>query len=515
MIENLLSKSAYQLMSTGGDHRITIDENIGFNIYGCKPYPTYSVAYSSCTGSNISLPAYSYVMAYWNRLQTEISRDLSQCNNILKREFKKISDNLRNFYQLDSNTEYVFGPSGTDLEYIALFLTDKIAKKGVCNIILGLHEVGSGIDNAAKGRYFSNMTPSNVKVQHGELLNGFQSERISTVFVPIRNENGEVFTDNQLSEIIEKEIEAALEKDTRPLIHVIHSSKTGLVLPNWDTVLKIKNKYKENIDIIVDACQGRISIHSIKRYMSIEVMLLLTGSKFLSGPPFSGILVLPNSISKRVQNLTELPAGLSSIFGEAEFPPCWHSLSTPHFNLCNIGLLLRWEAARYEMNKFFRVPDSKIEYILDCFEKNVIEMVNSSDFLSLLNNNNKNKQNRQGVLERNSIFTILITPLNTVEEVKILHRALYSDISHILSLNSIDEIDKISIQLGQPVSISQTNPKMNTTLRIALSAQQISELAQLDESIVQTRFEMDMKFIKQKIQLILNNFDKIKFNLNL
>ena len=500
-------------MSTGGDHRITIDENIGFNIYGCKPYPTYSVTYSSCTGSNISLPAYSYVMAYWNQLQTELSIDISRSNIILRREFGKVADSICKFYEIDSSTEYIFGPSGTDLEYMALYLTDKIAKNGVCNIVLGLHEVGSGIENAARGRYFSNVTPSSKEVQNGQLLSGFQSERISTVFIPMRDEAGEVYSDIRLFEILQNAIEVALDNGRRPLIHVVHSSKTGLVLPDWHTIHNIKNKYKENIDIIVDACQGRISKNSLKQYFSLDVMLLLTGSKFLSGPPFSGVLILPKSISNRVNSLNELPQGLTSIFGEAEFPSSW--LSSPQFDNFNLGLLLRWNAAIYEMNKIFRVPDSKVEYIFDCFETSVNKMVKDSEFLSLLSNSNNRCNERQGVLEKDSIFTIIIKPLNSIEEAKLLHKALYTDLSSFLSLDSIDEIEKISIQLGQPVSIFQSDSKMNTTLRIAISAQQVSELAQLDDHIVQTRFEMDMKFIKQKIQLILNNFEKIKSKLKI
>lgn len=522
-MKEVLQKTAYELMSLGGDHRITIDENIGFNIYGCKPYPAYSIAYSSSTGSNISLPAYGYTKAYWSLVQTEIKKKPDEAKSILKREFGIIRQKMHDFYKIKSNIDIIFGPSGTDVEYIAMVLTDKVSKNGIHNIILGADEVGSGILDAAKGKYFSELTPSNKKVKKGQLIEGFDPDRITTAFVSIRNQNGSVVSDSDLEENFEKEIEYGLTQGKKPLLHIIHSSKTGLILPEWSAFLKLRNKYGDKIDIVVDACQARISILSVNRYLSLGVMVLLTGSKFLSGPPFSGALVLPRSITERIKDLKELPKGLSTLFGEAEFPKKWTVATHTNYTIENYGLLLRWQAALYEMNKIFRISNVRLKFVIDCFRENVMKMVDDTSFLSVLKNSRvENKPEYiydRSPFEKNTILTLCIKDTGKngpkdIGDAKIIHKALYSDLSE-LNLENQDNIDAVSIQLGQPVKISSEDATQNITLRIALSATQISGLALLDDDLIHTKLEADMKFIQSKMKLILNNFEYVKSKINL
>lgn len=515
-MEDILHKSAYELMSMGGDHRITIDENIGFNIYGCKPFPAYSIAYSSSTGSNISLPAYGYIKAYWEKLKSEIMGNPSQRKEILKREYGMVRQKMRDFYKLDPSVDFVFGPSGTDVEYIALALTDKKSEKGVHNIVLGADEVGSGIENAAQGRYFSELTPSGQKVNKGEVIQGFIPNRLSVTFINIRNEEGEVIEDDQLLVDIKKEIDAALAQSKRPLVHIIHSSKTGLVLPEWDALLRLQNNYGNKIDVIVDACQARISIYSINRYLSIGAMVLLTGSKFLSGPPFSGALLLPKFVAERIQSIEDLPVGFSTLFGESEFPQKWTRKTSNLYNIENFGLLLRWKAAIYEMNKIFRIPDLRLKYVIDAFRENVLSMIENTSFLSLVKNNRIEDVPEyvydRSPFEKNTIFTVLINhpdgPVNK-EETKKIHKALYSDVTRIISSLDKEDIAKLVVQLGQPVKTSEINERKNTTLRIAISARQISEMALLDNDVIATIFKSDMMFIKEKLDVVLRNFKSL------
>lgn len=509
-----LSKTAYELMSMGGDHRITIDDSIGYNIYGCKPYPYYSVAYSSSTSSSISLPAYEYIQAYWYKLKEEITKNPEEVYAILKREFEIMRLKMYDCYMLEPTVDIIFGPSGTDVEYLSLVVSDKSsAANGVHNIILAVEEVGSGIENAALGRYFSELTPTGEKVPVGKVIEGFNPDRISTGYIAIRDKNGDVLNNKELFDQFVVQIEQALSHQKRPLLHIVHSSKTGLVLPQWDTLINLKNEYGGKIDIVVDACQGRVSIYSINRYLSIGAMVLLTGSKFLSGPPFSGVLFLPKFVSDRIQDLNDFPQGLSTIFSEAEFPLRWSAKSSHPFQLMNFGLLLRWKAAVYEMNKIFKIPDSRLKFVIDCFRKSVLDMISKTPFLVELKNNKNDVPEfvyDRSPFEMNTIFTLRITPLNNLQEAKIMHKALYSNLSHILQLPNNSHIGKTSIQLGQPVSISNINEKMNATLRIAISARQISELALLDNDLIQTKFESDLNFIAEKMNMVLENFETIK-----
>jgi hypothetical protein len=506
-----LYKSAYELMSMGGDDRISIDEEAGYNIYGCKPYPVYSIPYSSCTGNNISLPAYAFVMSYLNKMRFDIDRENLELKQVLKNEFEVIRNRIKDYYELEPSTDIIFGPSGTDMEYMVIAIVEKASKTGTHNIILGANEVGSGIKYAAKGQFFSTITPTKKEQKVGGYIKGFSPDHHSVAFLPIRNGLGNVYSDKQLIANFEKEIQHALSNNKRPLVHILHSTKTGLILPGWDSLLKLKNKYGDTIEIIVDACQARISIYSINRYLSFGAMVLLTGSKFLSGPPFSGALLLPKFISERIKSIDDFPEGLTNFFGQAEFPIEWTASDNPIYKFENLGLLLRWQAAIYEMNKIFRIPDRRLKYVIDCFNQSVDEMVDDVNFITLFDNKTNQKKPdyvyNRSPFEIETIRTIRVKRKDggdfSKEEAKIIHKALYTDISNIVDCGNVA---KTPIQLGQPVEISEMKEEYNATLRIALSSKLISELALLDNDLIKMKFFADMNMIKNKLSVIIDNF---------
>src|SRR5699024_5852926 len=127
-------------------------------------------------------------------------------------------------------------------------------------------------------------------------------------------------------------------------------------------------------------------------------------------------------------------------------------------NLENFGLLLRWQASIYEMDKLFKIPNTQLKFIIDCFLKSVDKMVNDTPFLSLYENTVEKKPDyvyKRNPFEINTICTLLIRNKNErrfdKEDAKLIHKALYSDISNIAGHNALA---KTSVQLGQPVKIS-------------------------------------------------------------
>src|SRR5690554_1528585 len=99
-MNEIFNKSAHELMSLGGDTRITLDEKSGLNVYGCIPFPTYSIAYSSCTSNNISVSAYSFIESYLNKLRNELSDNRELCSEIFRREFEQIKHKIKSFYEI-------------------------------------------------------------------------------------------------------------------------------------------------------------------------------------------------------------------------------------------------------------------------------------------------------------------------------------------------------------------------------------------------------------------------------
>jgi hypothetical protein len=515
-LSELLSKSASELIAMGGDTRIIIDELSGLNGYGCSPYPSYSIAYSSCTGSTISTSAYAFIEAYLHELRKKYSNQTDP--KIFEEEFEFIREKIAQFHELPSDVEMVLGSSGTDLELVMLAVS-MAEGNAVHNIVLGANEVGSGIEYVAKGRYFSTLTPHGKIPKLDQPIEGFDSNALSYVNIDIRNADGGVRSEEEVVADFEREIEWAIENNKKALVHSIHRTKTGLIVLSPSALEGLLKKYGSAIDVLVDACQGRISIRLVNAYINAGAAVLLTGSKFYSGPPFSGALILPPAMREKLKQRNTIPAGLNEFFTRYEFPSSWSFLNGQLNEEINLGLLLRWQAAVYEMNRVFLIPNKRIETVINTFTSTARQMIASSGFLreeSLASLSDEDVHPTQTIspFELNSIITFTINDdekfrqLN-LDDAKLIHRALYTDLSHIIP--DSHKLASTIIQLGQPVKVKlQCNGQWNASLRIALSSVHIGELGLLDDRFIQLRFTADMDTLKQKLILIIDHLDSLR-----
>lgn len=516
MNEQLLSESPTKIMSKGGDARISLDENSGLNKYGCRPYPKFSISYSSCTSSTISFSAYAFVESYSHKLRQQYSN--SGNYTFLKDEFDLVREKIKDFYELPEGSEIIIGSSGTDLELLVLANALLGPEKKVKNILLEANEVGSGATNAAQGRCFSVKTPLDIDCEIDQPIEGFTQSNISFTNIEARNRNGSLYKSSVIEEKIVAEIEDGLSNGLRPIVHTIHRSKTGLIIPSFDFFLMLSEKYGDKIDLIVDACQGRISIYMINQYLSHNAAVLITGSKFYSCPPFAGALLLPEAMTHRVKSNSQLPNGLSEFFTQHEFPQKWSPVTKNLSRKANLGLLLRWKAAIFEMNKVFKIPNNRIEFTIRAFQTAAENMIKRSGFIEILDIATVTSAHKvpfptKSPFELNSILTFNIKNTSdlefTFEDAKILHKALYTDLSKIIDSES--KLMRTPIYLGQPVKVKRNQDNhWAGSLRIALSSNLISEIALLDDELIQMRFRSEMDAIQGKIETILKNFDKVK-----
>ncbi|TVR41925.1 MAG: hypothetical protein EA392_00905 [Cryomorphaceae bacterium] len=502
-------------MSMGGDSRITLKDESGLNTYGHAPFPKFAVSYSSCTSNTISVSAYSYVESYLNVLLHQYPEGLG--TDVFVGEFEKIRNKIASYYELSPGVDMVFGSSGTDIELIQLALSLSY-QQAVHNIVLAANEVGSGIEHAARGRYFSDRTPKGIQCKLGGNIAGFPDHLISYANIDIRRKDGSVRDSRALYEAYLSEIEKAIAQGKRVIVHAIHRSKTGLILPGFEEIEKFINGFGHQIDVVVDCCQGRVSIRRVNEYLRLGASVLLTGSKFYSGPPFSGLLLLPPGRYSEPLNV-ELYPGLKDFFSSPEYPLRWQSENmseAPDDN--NLGLLLRWKAAVYEMNKVFLVPNKRIEFVINAFNRAAREMIEGSKFLTEITASSQTKEdtdpgNTESPFELNSIITFAIQQADGsalhLEDAKTIHESLYSDLRDQLGLN--DKIASVIIQLGQPVKVlKNADNAWSATLRLALSSNLIGELGLLDDDIVEMRFKSDMQMVHDKIELVLNHLDALR-----
>ena len=495
------------LMSQGGDDRITIDERSGLNSYGCAPSPMASVMYSSSTASSISSEAYRHVQAVHFRLRQQLKDD--SANAIYSGSLEQARVRIRAAYCLEEATDIVFAPSGTDLEYLALAIAMQ-DDQPVCNLVVEVEEVGSGCQFSQAGQYFAPRTAMGKDVTKGKQLPGFAPERIKVCTLRMRSDMGPVQAMEAYEAALSDAIADALEQGERPLVHVIHRSKTGIIAPSLSSLDTLLERFGERMDVVVDACQGRISPGAIDAYLKRNATVFITGSKFFAGPPFSAFALVPPGLAARMEGKKALPAGLADFFARPEMPPHWQACDGGLPDTVNFGMLLRLEAALFEIERFFGLPQGQAELVIDAFNAAVTEIGDGLPFrLVDAATAGDLSGHEPSPLDRKMLHVVELTlahsqtekPL-TFEQARTLYRLLYSDISdHFSEPEDILTAREIC-HLGQPVRcIPGPDGAAAPTMRFALSAPLIAALAGRNADVLAQRFESDFARVGRKIAL--------------
>lgn len=358
---NILKQEVQKYLVSGGDHRLSIDSNYR-NSYGIRCYPESEGfrGFSSTTASTISQDAFEHVC--------NVYRNLKRDGYCYKIEIHKVRNKLRMFYGLDDAIDIAFGPSGTDLELLAVFSSIVASDaKSVTNVVSLPDQIGSGSVLAAKGLHFSSLTSTGSKCVKGSMIPGFESYSVNSLEVDIFA--GKTTSIEDEYKYIENMLQESLLVNDTVLLHLVYGSKIGLIYPRLDNVHKLCEKFGNQLHVVVDCCQGRVSKQTVRSFLDNGWIVLLTGSKFFGGPPFSGVMFFP--LKYRDNFLREdliVPKGLSMFFGRYEFPDRWKCFDQVlDEKQINLGLLLRWEAAIYEMESFFAADNERIIHTIKMF----------------------------------------------------------------------------------------------------------------------------------------------------
>jgi hypothetical protein len=358
---------AEYLMGIGGDVRLKIESETGLNQYGCSSRPRpWAVTFASSTASSISERGYAGAERGRRRLLAR-ALEAGMSASCLE-QTERIRRALGEHYDLPAGTRIVLAPSGTDGELCALAMTVLAAPPApVTNVLLASDETAAGAPFAARGRHFATLTARGVPVPQGELIEGFPAD-VDLVAVRARSDEGRVRSAAEVHEECARGVSSAVARGRRVLLHLMDQSKTGLVSTADVDRLGVP---RESFDVVVDACQARLGAAAVRRYLQQGFMVLVTGSKFFTGPPFSGALLLPRSVADRLDAAGPgLPPGLAQYFGRFDWPeaaPACASLAPD----ANLGLGLRWEAALAEMQAFAAIDRRTVQEILELFARRV------------------------------------------------------------------------------------------------------------------------------------------------
>jgi hypothetical protein len=462
--------STEQLLLAGGDARIAVDPLSGLNKYGCGPLPDAGLlAFGSSTASVISTEGYAAANRLRQKLLTTI--DTQPHSAVYAEEMQRIRLEWLQLCELSdiAGLELVFAPSGTDSHTIASQYTSSGVSTSALVIIVEANETGSGVASALN----ENAASSN---------NG-----VNVVQVSIRLDDGTPRPSAQIDAEVEALANKAVALDRRVLLILVDQSKTGLIAPSPACAMALHRRFPDRIDVLVDACQFRIGMPTLRAYLEQGFMVALTGSKFLSAPSFSAALLIPASVAKRLQKRT-FPRSLASRSSIANWPSNW--AGTEHLShAANFGLLLRHEVALEELRRFRVVPQTAAIDFLKAFAQAIKQRLISDPHFELLP---APLLDRRPLITANNwdhlqtIFPFLLYGLEPAGQRIPLTREKTLRVYQQLPV-AFDQTDNnialLRCQLGQPVACGVRNGTAVSALRLCLSSRLIIEATTGDKGV--------------------------------
>ena len=347
-----------RLMRTPGYARLSLDPATGLNGYGSslRPRPS-AAAFASDTASSPSERGFAAAEAMRRTVLSEIVTDARAAGNALA----SVRGVIRTAYGLPPGTFVALAPSGAEAELFALAAAQSHpAGRPITSILVGPEEIAGGVALAAAGRHFAGETARGAHVRQGSVVDGFRDDTV-VEGVTLRTRNGTVRPLDELAAACRRLASVAVAANRRVLLHRIDTSKTGLLAPEIPALLAIQESFPDQVDVVVDASQARLSPDRVGEYLALGWVVLLTGSNFLAGPPFSAAVLFPETFRDRFSG--PLPPGLRDYTGRAEWPPGLVAVRDLQPG-GGLSLALRWAAALAELRAFNAVPAAEQRQII-------------------------------------------------------------------------------------------------------------------------------------------------------
>jgi hypothetical protein len=505
------------LLASGGDARLLLDPISRLNDYGCRPFPRpEAFTFASSTATSISERGYAAA----DRRRSGLLRSVKAHGIEAAFEFhtQELRGRILTLLELErSGTEIVFSPSGTDSELDALSIARILLGTPMTSVIVASDETGSGIAQASQGNHFGMLTAHGNSVARGDPITGL-GEDITSVGVPLHNKTGRMPL-CAIDAAVVAEVASSIDQGRRVLLHVMDHSKLGARCPSFECLDEIERRWAGDVQILLDAAQMRLSRRRLAWHLSHGHMVLVTGSKFFTGPPFCGALLVPPNLSSRIASMSDgLPPGLTDYTSRCDWPASWHAVRASVTERANVGQLLRWFAAVQEMEDYFRVPGTWRQYALAQFAQVVPRIILNNDAIELLPD--YERQIPSGCddeeLEVRTIFPFGLRPHGrelTPIECGVVYRALNGDVIGQLPLAVAAQHREIASRpchIGQPVALGG-----KAMLRISAGARVVSETWSPNESVccakLSDEFEQ-VRIIVAKVNLLLSHLDALEQN---
>tara|TARA_R110001592_G_scaffold363221_3_gene681782 strand:+ start:175546 stop:176928 length:1383 start_codon:yes stop_codon:yes gene_type:complete len=356
-----------QLLTSGGDERIDLQKN-GFNKYNLNPVKYEGIlTRGSCTGSPLNQESHQHLIAFSKEYQAEKHDEYCE----------EVRNNLKELIQEgDDNFDVFLSPSGSDLCYLPLLFAKLLhPNKDVTNYVTCPEELGTGSVLTLAGKIFSERSQFDEKLVKGSPIS--DDIHVNHHFFSARNGEGEL--EQYKGELIEQ-MNAEDGKST-VIGNLVIGSKSGIA----DNI-NIISKVKKASFWVADICQLRTPTKLINKLIDQNCMILITGSKFYQAPPFCGALLVPKTITKELQNADEnILTPFKKFFSYSDIPSTLPWLKNHFKKHNNLGLLLRWKAALYEMNQLNKIDPTDVINTVETWNKSVLdELAKYPDLFELM-----------------------------------------------------------------------------------------------------------------------------------
>jgi hypothetical protein len=453
------------LLVAGGDSRLAINPANGLNEYGCQSTPCpETLSFSSSTATSISERAYDRALAARENL-TRSAIDVG-IEAAFDERLEEMRDELRFFLGLKpALADVVFSPSGTDSQLQALFLVRALLGPELVSVVVAADQTGSGTVNTSRGCHFSAATANGSPVQKGEPIAGLASA-VTSVALPLFDEAGQNGSAAANDAIVFEAVERAVAGGAKVLLQAMDSSKFGWRAPSDECLEAITTRWPDQVQVVVDACQMRLGRARLERLLGCGYIVIVTGSKFFTGPPFSGALLVPAALARRIDAADTIPPGLLEYSSRSDWPQNWPVLRSRFPVRMNFGQWLRWEAAIEEIGAYYRVPDTFRQAALASFGQAVERLIVEAPSLELLPWQERAVDAADEEMAQRTIFSFTVRQgkrLRSLDECRKLYRGLAGN-------NAAAQ----PCLIGQPVALGR-DPSPPAALRISASARLVSE----------------------------------------
>ncbi len=506
-----------RVLMSGGDNRLRLNPITGLNGYGCQTYPRPDeISLSSSTASTISAEGFAAVGSVLQNLYRADNGD------IFENTFRELTENIRYEiraqFELPANTDIILSPSGTDAELQALFLARCICDKPITSVIVAADETGSGVPLAAAGHHFGSSTSGGGNVAEKEQIAGL-GNNVALVSVAARDERGLPRCHSEIDMEVQRAVSTAVRAGRGVALHVMDHSKLGSRAPTLSCLDEVCARWGDAVQIIVDACQARLSRERMRNYLERAYLVLITGSKFFAGPPLSGALLVSGQTRARIHPVASVPPGLIDYTTRCDWPENWDWIRGQLADRFNVGQSLRWVAALEGIRAYFAVPALFRKLALTEFSAAVVRSINRYPALQLL----AQPQGSLADVSDEDEFTIRsIFPFFVIQDGRPLSYEKTKTLYHALNQNVSDlfpesrgqaEVASTLCHIGQPVAVAIGCGEVTGALRISADARLVSECwVKMNESGPTDRllkkFEQ-IGHVFEKIHLLTPHLDRL------